>query len=84
MNSIYLVGDNSNERNPFNQLWRTGSTRMHNRRLQILVNEKASYCRGSGLLWATEGEVDGVGVTRVGCVLRGKPQRFNLEHIYPT
>ena len=57
MNSIYLVGDNSNERNPFNQPWRTGSTRMHNRRLQILVNEKASYCRGSGLLWATEGEV---------------------------
>ena len=55
MNRIYLVGDNSDERNQFNKPWRTGSTRVRNRQLQILVNEHADYGGGCGPLWATEG-----------------------------
>ena len=55
MNSIYLVGDNSDERNQFNKPWRTGSTRVRNRQFQILVNEDANYGGGSGPIWATEG-----------------------------
>lgn len=55
MNSIYLVGDNSDYVNKFNKPWRTGSTRVRNRQLQILVNEHADYSGGCGPLWATEG-----------------------------
>jgi len=55
MNSIYLVGDNSDYVNQFNEPWRTGSTRVRNRQLQILVNEDANYGGGSGPIWATEG-----------------------------
>lgn len=56
MNNIYLVGDNSDYVNQFNKPWRTGSTRVRNRQLQILVNESANYGGGSGPLWATEGD----------------------------
>ena len=42
MNNIYLVGDNSDYVNQFNKPWRTGSTRVRNRQLQILVNESAN------------------------------------------
>jgi hypothetical protein len=56
MSSIHLVGDNSEYTNQFNKPWRTGSTRVRNKRLQILVNEHANYGGGSGPLWATEGE----------------------------
>ena len=55
MDSLYLVGDNSDYLNQFNKPWRTGSTRIRNKQPQILVNESANYGGGSGPLWATEG-----------------------------
>ncbi len=55
MDSLYLVGDNSDYVNQFNKPWRTGSTRIRNKQPQILVNESANYGGGSGPLWATEG-----------------------------